>query len=90
MCVRKCVRKGFGTVRAEVRAYGATFKVRFAIALFYLFDAYALKKMLSIILDLPALMSRYAAAPPPPMRALYNQSSCSSMVHKYSAVYYAT
>ena len=22
MCVRKCVRKGFGTVRAKVRAYG--------------------------------------------------------------------
>ena len=37
MCVRKCVRKGLGSVRAEVRAYGHIFEVRFAIALFDLF-----------------------------------------------------
>ena len=38
MCVRKCVRKGFRTVHAEVRAYGEIFAVRFTIALFTLND----------------------------------------------------
>ena len=38
MCLRKCVRKGFGTVREEVRAYGHMyFELRFAMALFTLF-----------------------------------------------------
>ena len=68
------MRKGFGTVRAEVRAYGAIFNVRFAIALFsLLLNAYVLKicnfqtfsaYLLSIIefIDLPAIISRSAAA----------------------------
>ena len=38
MCVRKCVRKGFRKVCAEVRAYGVIFDVRFAIALFTMND----------------------------------------------------
>ena len=33
MRVQKCVRKGSGTVRAKVRAYGQFFKVRFTMHL---------------------------------------------------------
>ena len=84
-------------VRVEVRAervwncacgsacVWATYKVRFAIALFYLFAAYALKKDVTLtFLDLTALMSRSAAAstavPPPQPRALHRRSSFRSML----------
>ena len=103
MCVRKCVRKGFETVRAEVSANGqlsmcdlrSHFSVFFTSLLLnmYLKDAtfnlflhtYIL---LSIILDLPALMSHTFRRRR--RRALYSQSSTLLSMHMYSAVHHSS
>ena len=65
MCVRKCVRKGFGTVRAEVRAHGHLTKCDLRSHFFtctYIKDAtfnlFLHTYILSILQDLSPLMSR--------------------------------